>query len=603
MRTPVRALLRSPLGVAVLIAALWFIVTFLVFPNANLLVTTFFPDGAFSGRALEKLVSSDRAMRSVGNSLLLAVTLAITVNVVGIFIVLVTEYFVVRGSRVLWLGYATTLIYGGIVLAAGYDFIYGRYGFVTAIAQRILPDLDPDWFSGYFAVVIVMTFATTTNHMLFLRSSLAAIDHQTIEAARSMGAGTGRILFRIVLPALRPMIFAVTVLTFLTGLGALTAPLVLGGTGFQTVAPMIVTFSKSTSSRDLAALLAIVLGVATIVLLAIMNRVEKSGVYFSVAKVATPLQKQRIRNPIANAVVHVVAYALFVIYALPVILIVLFSFLDSRSVQTGTITPASFTLRNYATVLGSPDVLRPFVVSLVYSALAAVIVVAGLLFVARMVQRNRNWVTAAIEYLLHIPWILPTILIALALLQTFDRPQPLIGGQVLTGTTWLLLVAYIVVKVPFTLRLLKAAFASVPQSLEDAARILGARPLTTFRRVLVPLVIPTVAAITALNFNSLLDDYDAAVFLYQPLYEPLGIAIKASTEGEANLDSMSITFVYTVLLMIIMGLTMYLVYGRSGGRKRRRGGRTGAPAVETTAPALATSDPGAPAPAAPRPER
>ncbi|OUE28749.1 putative 2-aminoethylphosphonate transport system permease protein PhnV [Clavibacter michiganensis] len=599
MRTPVRALVRSPLGIVVLVATLWFVVTFLVLPNANLLVTTFFPDGSFSGRALEKLVSSDRAMRSVGNSLLLAVTLAITVNVVGIFIVLVTEYFVVRGSRVLRLGYATTLIYGGIVLAAGYDFIYGRHGFVTALAQRVVPDLDPDWFSGYFAVVIVMTFATTTNHMLFLRSSLAAIDHQTIEAARSMGAGTGRILFRIVLPALRPMIFAVTVLTFLTGIGALTAPLVLGGTGFQTVAPMIVTFSKSTSSRDLAALLAIVLGLATILLLAIMNRVEKSGVYFSVAKVATPLQKQRIRNPIVNGVVHVVAYVLFVVYSLPVILIVLFSFLDSTSVQTGTITPDSFTLRNYATVLGSPDVLRPFVVSLVYSALAAVIVVAGLLFVARMIQRNRNWVTATLEYLLHIPWILPTILIALALLQTFDRPQPLIGGQVLTGTTWLLLVAYVIVKVPFTLRLLKAAFASVPQPLEDAARILGARSLTTFRRVLVPLVIPTVAAITALDFTSLLDDYDAAVFLYQPLYEPLGIAIKASTEGEENLDSMGITFVYTVLLMIIMGLTMYLVYGRSAGRKRHRG-RTGSPAVETTAPALATSDPGAPAPAAPR---
>jgi len=599
VRTPVRALLRSPLGVVVLVATLWFVVTFLVLPNANLLVTTFFPDGSFSGRALEKLVSSDRAMRSVGNSLLLAVTLAVTVNVVGIFIVLVTEYFVVRGSRVLWLGYATTLIYGGIVLAAGYDFIYGRHGFVTALAQRAFPDLDPDWFSGYFAVVVVMTFATTTNHMLFLRSSLAAIDHQTIEAARSMGAGTGRILFRIVLPALRPMIFAVTVLTFLTGLGALTAPLVLGGTGFQTVAPMIVTFSKSTSSRDLAALLAIVLGVATIVLLAIMNRVERSGVHFSVAKVATPLQKQRIRNPVVNGVVHVVAYVLFVVYALPVVLIVLFSFLDSTSVQTGTITWGSFTLRNYATVLGSPDVLRPFVVSLVYSALAAVIVVAGLLFVARMIQRDRNWATAAIEYLLHIPWILPTILIALALLQTFDRPQPLIGGQVLTGTTWLLLVAYIVVKVPFTLRLLKAAFASVPQSLEDAARILGAPSLTTFRRVLVPLVIPTVAAVTALDFTSLLDDYDAAVFLYQPLYEPLGIAIKASTEGEANLDSMGITFVYTVLLMVIMGLTMYLVYGRSGGRRRRRS-RTVSPAVGTTSPALATSDPGAPAPATPR---
>lgn len=575
-------MLRSPLVIVVSVVLVWFITTFLLFPNINLLVSTFFPGGEFSARAVEKLVSSERAMKSLWHSFLLAITLSVTVNVVGIFIVLVTKYFEIRGARVLWLGYATTLIYGGIVLAAGYNFIYGRYGFITNAVRNVWPEVDPNWFSGFFAVVIVMTFATTTNHMLFLSSSLAKIDYQTIEAARNMGASTWRILWKIVLPALRPMIFAVTVLTFLTGLGALTAPIVLGGADFQTIAPMIVTFSKSASSRDLAALLAIILGVATIILLAVMNKVEKSGVYFSVAKVATPLQKQRIPNRAANVIVHIIAYILFVIYAAPVLLIVLFSFVDSTAVLTGSITLSSFTLDNYATVFGTPAVLRPFIVSVVYSALAALIVVGGLMFVARVIQKYRNPVTSVLEYLLHIPWILPTILIALALVMTFDRPTPLIGGQVLTGTAVLLLVAYIIVKIPFTLRLLKAAFASIPDSLEDAARILGAKSLFTFRKVLFPLVIPTAAAITALNFNSLLDDYDAAVFLYHPLYEPLGIAIKASTEGENNLDSMSITFVYTVLLMIIMGLTMYLVYGRSGGPKKRRTRFSGTPDAVAT---------------------
>ncbi|PXA68226.1 ABC transporter permease [Cryobacterium arcticum] len=575
-----RGMLRSPLVVIVLVVLVWFVATFLVLPNATLLISTFFPDGRFSFRALEKLVSSERALNSLWHSFALAATLAVTVNVVGIFIVLVTDYFKIRGSRVLWLGYATTLIYGGIVLAAGYNFIYGKYGFITNAVRNVFPDIDPNWFSGYFAVVVVMTLATTTNHMLFLGSSLAKIDYQTIEAARNMGASTLTILWRIVLPALRPMIFAVTVLTFLTGLGALTAPLVLGGTDFQTIAPMILTFSKSSGSRDLAALLAIILGLATIVLLAMMNRVEKSGVYFSVAKVATPLQKQRIRNPLANVLVHVAAYVLFVIYALPVLLIVLFSFLESTAISTGTITWDAFTLANYATVFGTPAVLKPFVVSVVYSALASLIVVLGMLFVARVFQKHRNPVTSLLEYLLHIPWILPTILIALALVMTFDRPNPLIGGQVLTGTTMLLLVAYVIIKIPFTLRLLKAAFASVPESLEDAARILGAGPLFTLRTVLVPLVLPTAAAITALNFNSLLDDYDAAVFLYHPLYEPLGLAIRASTEGENNLDAMSITFVYTVLLMIIMGFTMWLVYGRGrASSTRRRTPRLGAGAA------------------------
>ena len=572
----IRSMLRSPLAWVTGVVVIWFAAAFLVLPNAALLTTTFFPDGQFSLRAVEKLLGSDRAMKTLGNSFLLAVTLSITVNVVGVFIVLVTQYFKVRGARLLWLGYATTLIYGGIVLAAGYNFIYGRFGFVTNLMVNINPDLNRDWFSGYFAVVFVMTFATTTNHMLFLSSSLAKVDYASIEAAKLMGASPWTILRRIVLPVMKPMLFAVTVLTFLIGLGALTAPLVLGGPDFQTVAPLIIDLSRSPVTRDIAALLAIVLGVATIILLAIMNRAEKSGVYFSVAKVATPLQKQSIGGPVATAVVHVIAYALWIIYLIPVVLIVIFSFVDARSILAGSITLDSFTLDNYITVFTSASALRPFIVSVVYSALASVIVVVGLLFVARMLQRYRNALTSALEYVLHIPWILPIVLIALALVVTFDRPHGIVGGVVLTGTPVLLLIAYISVKIPFTLRLLKAGFASVPDSLEDAARILGARSLTTFRRVLIPLVLPTAAAITALNFNSLLDDYDAAIFLYHPLYQPLGVAIQESTRGENNLDAMPITFVYTVLLMIIMGVTMYLVYGRGSraGSPRRRKARS-----------------------------
>ncbi|PJI37013.1 hypothetical protein CTI14_69470, partial [Methylobacterium radiotolerans] len=44
--------------------------------------------------------------------------------------------------------------------AAGYNFIYGKFGFITNLMVNIWPDMNRDWFSGYFAVVFVMTFAT-----------------------------------------------------------------------------------------------------------------------------------------------------------------------------------------------------------------------------------------------------------------------------------------------------------------------------------------------------------------------------------------------------------------------------------------------------------
>lgn len=560
-------MLRSPLFLVVGAVLLWFSAAFLVWPNVRLFGEVFMPDGEPSFRAFERLGSSRRAMDSLRNSFLLAVVLSVTVNLVGVFIVLATRYFDIRGARILYLGYATTLIYGGIVQVAGYKIIYGEHGFVTNLLAGAFPDMDRAWFTGMAAVVFVMTVAATGNHLLFMTNALARVDFQTVEAAKMMGASTWRVLLTIVLPTIRPMLYAITILTFLGGLGALAAPQVLGGTGFQTITPMILTFANSPSSRDLAATLAIVLGVSTMVLLAVLNRMEKGGTYFAVSKVPTAMKKQKIGNRWANAAVHAAAYALLAVYVVPPLLIVVFSFTSASSISSGTLTWESFTLKNYALVFSDYKAFWPFLVSLGYGAFASVTVVAGMLFVARLLQKHRNNVTACIEFVLHIPWILPSTLIALGLIIAYDHASWIMGNVVLTGTVALLGITYVILKIPFTLRMLKAAFTGVPDQLEEAAAILGAGPLTTFRLVLLPVVLPTAAAIAALNFNSLLDDYDTAVFVSHPLYQPLGIVIKNATAEDTLNDGTALTFVYTVLLMLITATTMWLVYGRpSAGR-------------------------------------
>jgi iron(III) transport system permease protein len=137
--------------------------------------------------------------------------------------------------------------------------------------------------------------------------------------------------------------------------------------------------------------------------------------------------------------------------------------------------------------------------------------------------------------------------------------------------------------------MLKASFASVNSSLEEAAAIMGAKTLYVFRRILLPLVLPAAAAITALNFNSLLDDYDTAIFLAHPLVQPLGLVIKANTDGAEGTEGIANTFVYTVLLMVITGVTMYLVYGRAGRRKGRKR-LPGAPATGSGPAAVVPPD-------------
>lgn len=540
----------------------WFVIAFLIFPNLNIYYEIFFSDGKFSLEAIEKLLRSERAMRSLYNSFLLACSLVVTVNIVGIFLVLIVEYFDIKGAKLLRLGYFTTLIYSGVVLVSGYKLIYGETGFMTKVLSGIFPAFDTTWFHGYWAVLFVMTFACTSNHVLFLSNAIRKVDFQTIEAARNMGASTFYILWRVVLPVLKPTIFALTILVFLTGLAATSAPLILGGTEFQTITPMILTFSKSVTSRNLAALLALILGIATLILLSIMIRFERKGNFMSVSKVKSDLVKQKINHTPANIAVHGIAYFLFLIYIIPVVLIVLFSFTDARSIYSGTLSLSSFSLENYIRVFSSLSAFKPYLVSISYAAAASVTVVIIALMASRILHKYKNMWATLLEYALLIPWILPSTLIAIGLIITFGVPRWVVGNSVLVGTVWMLFLAYVIVHIPFTLRMVKASFFSIDGNLEDAARNLGAKPFYTFRRVLLPIILPSTLAVLALNFNGILADYDVTVFLYHPLFEPLGIVVKNSTDPQALGDAKALTLVYTVILMIMSGLTLYFVYGR-----------------------------------------
>ena len=73
-------------------------------------------------------------------------------------------------------------------------------------------------------------------------------------------------------------------------------------------------------------------------------------------------------------------------------------------------------------------------------------------------------------------------------------------------------------------------------------------------------------AIFALNFNSLLQEFDMSVLMFHPLYMPLGVQIQNLTEDAAIGDNRAITFVYAVLIMVISTIVLYVVYGRGSKR-------------------------------------
>ena len=408
-----------------------------------------------------------------------------------------------------------------------------------------------------------MTFSGTANHTLFLTNTIRSVDYHTIEAARNMGAKPFTVFRKVVLPTLTPTLFALTIMIFLSGLSAVAAPMIVGGKQFQTINPMIITFAGMGNSRDLAALLAIVLGIATTILLTIMNKIEKGGNYISISKTKAPLKKQKISSKPWNIIAHIVAYALFTVFLLPLVFIILYSFTDPVAIQTGHLSLSNFTLENYYQFFSNSVAFSPFLVSFIYAILAATTATVLAVVFARVVRKHKSRFDFLFEYGALLPWLLPSTLLAISLLFTFNQPQPLVLNKILVGTFVMLLIAYIIVKIPFSYRMVRAILFSVDDEMEDAARSMGASPFYTMMKVIIPFILPVVLSIIALNFNSLLTDFDLSVFLYHPLAQPLGITIRSAGDETATSNAQALVFVYTIVLMIISSTVLYFTQRRS----------------------------------------
>ena len=206
-----------------------------------------------------------------------------------------------------------------------------------------------------------------------------------------------------------------------------------------------------------------------------------------------------------------------------------------------------------------------FIMSAAAAALACVIVVIAVNYIFKNRKNPKSRVT---EACLLFPWLLPTILICYSYRIYFNSNVWYVFGNNLyyrENVRILIIVAYTVVKLPFALRMIKAAFYAIDDELEDAARNLGASQLVTFLRVKLPIVLPSVLAVFALNFNALFTEYDMGATFQSSSGTTYAMVIQSMTDEEGrngfNRNATGRRCASTVFIMIISGIILYLVYG------------------------------------------
>ncbi|MCW2765985.1 MAG: Sulfate transporter permease [Nocardioides sp.] len=170
--------------------------------------------------------------------------------------------------------------------------------------------------------------------------------------------------------------------------------------------------------------------------------------------------------------------------------------------------------------------------------------------IAWVLVRDRFWGKTVLDVIIDIPFALPTIVAGLVLLSLYGTGGPL--GLDVNNTRKAVFLAIAFVTLPFVVRTVQPVLEEMETDVEDAAASLGAGRFTTFRRVVLPTLIPAIFAGAALSFARGISEYGSLVLLSGNLpnrTEVTSVRLLTYLEGG---DTASAAAVATIMLVIAL---------------------------------------------------
>jgi sulfate transport system permease protein len=176
--------------------------------------------------------------------------------------------------------------------------------------------------------------------------------------------------------------------------------------------------------------------------------------------------------------------------------------------------------------------------------------------IAWVLVRDRFPGKAILDVVIDIPFALPTIVAGLVLLSLYGPNSPL--GVNVANTRYSVFLALAFVTLPFIVRTVQPVLEELEADVEEASASLGANRLTTFRRIILPSLVPSIAAGAALSFARGISEYGSLVLLSGNLPNRTEVvSVRVFTYIE-NGDTASAAAVATLMLVVALAVIVAL---------------------------------------------
>ena len=398
---------------------------------------------------------------------------------------------------------------------------------------------------------------------LALRTQLQCLPKEQIEAARLNGASLWRVFVDIVLPLCRTALWAGAAIAFVSALGNFGIPAMLGIPISYFVLPIQIyqtlsSFGPSMLS-DVAAL-SVLMGVLAIGIVSLQGVMQRRHALPLIGMAGRSLDFQLGKWRLATE--SLLAVVLFAILLLPLLALIATSLVPTLGVplNSQTLTFAAW----HAMFDNQSATWRALTNSMVLSVSAALLLMLIALPLAwllvRYASRPLRWLQNAID----IPYTLPGVVLAIAIILLFSRPLPLLNVS-LSGTLMIIFIAYLARFLTVCLKPVHNSMLQLDPAMEEAASLAGANFSQRLRHIVLPLLAPAAFAGALLVFLTAVNELTVSALLWSAGKETIGVVIfnldESGNKVLASAVSVLVVALVTCVMLLLSGLGRYLPKG------------------------------------------
>ena len=427
-----------------------------------------------------------------------------------------------------------------VVVAAAFNSLFGNHGLFSSFTQSVHP-------SPFSLILTAHVFYNTTIVIRIVGNALSRLDPKLEQAARSLGANTFRVWKNVTLPLLRPSLFAAALLVFMFDFTSFGVILLLGGTNFSTLEVEIYLRALRLPNLPLAAMLSVVQILFTLTFSFLYTRTINQVTTQIAPRFATSRPPKSLRE---KAFVFTFYLLLVSFFALPLLSLPIRSLArleadrgQRSEVQYGLTT--DYYRELFVNRRGSLFYVPPIDAaknSLGYAGLTVFLsLVLG--YPAAYALAKPARLEKFLDPLIMLPLGASAVMLGLGFILSFGRAL---------ASPWFVPIAHTLIALPFVIRTLQPALASIPERLRQAAATLGASPFRVWQTVDFPILSRATLSAATFAFTVSLGEFGATLLLTRPEYPTIPIAIQRFLSQPGGLNFGQAMAMATMLMLLTM---------------------------------------------------